>query len=153
MRPLLATVLVLVLTAAGCGSPRPVSGARTAPVRGMSDVPLGEAFEIARGTSVLVDGHRLRFDAVREDSRCPEGTTCVWAGQAVAAFSFVATQALRPVLLQLPGTADVDAEPLPEQTTAYAGYRFTILALDPYPGTADAGETPVATVRVESAGG
>jgi hypothetical protein len=153
MRALVAVVLVPLLTAGGCGSPRPVAGSRAAPARAMSDVTLGEPFEIARGTSVLCEGNRLRFDAVRSDSRCPQGTTCVRAGEAVVAFSFVGGQSIGEIRLQIPGFATVESAPQPEQSATRGGYRFTLLALDPYPG-AEAGteEPPVATIQVNRVG-
>jgi hypothetical protein len=33
------------------------------------------------GQSVIVDGPRIRPIAIIEDSRCPRGVQCVWAGQ------------------------------------------------------------------------
>jgi hypothetical protein len=158
-RLLLASVLTLVLAgfaASGCGAPRPVTAdphpSGTAP---MTDVPLGEPFEIARGAAVTVEGHRLRFEAVREDSRCPAGTTCVWEGKAVAAFSFVGTRSIGEMVIEIPGFATVETEPRDVQTVTRGAYRFTLLALDPYPGTEEAGPDarPVATLRVEAVGG
>jgi hypothetical protein len=114
---------------------------------------MGEVFEIERGASVLVEGNRLRFDAVREDSRCPQNTNCVWAGRAVVAFAFVGTgtRSVGEMLIEIPGFATVETEPRPEQSVVRGAYRFTLLALDPYPGSAeaDADARPVATLRVE----
>ena len=121
----------------------------------MSDVMLGEPFELERGTSVLVEGHRVRFDAVRTDSRCPQGTTCVRAGEAVVALSFVGVQSIGEVRLEIGGFVTAETAPQPAQSDTRGGYRFTLLALDPYPGDAeaDANEAPVATLLVEEAGG
>ncbi|EZP55812.1 MULTISPECIES: hypothetical protein [Sphingomonas] len=38
---------------------------------------------VALGETALVGGPRVRPDHVVEDSRCPVGTTCVWAGRVV----------------------------------------------------------------------
>lgn len=51
--------------------------------------------------------------------------------------------------LQIPGYADAETAPVPEQSTTRGQFRFTLLALDPYPGTAEADARPVATLRVE----
>jgi len=149
MRSLLASALALLLTAAGCGSPRPVAGPPSDTA--MSDVEMGEVFEIARGGAVLVEGQRLRFESVVADSRCPLDVDCVRAGEAVVAFSFVGTRAIGEMRLQSPGYADAETAPVPEQSTTRGAFRFTLLALDPYPGTAEAeGDArPVATLRVE----
>jgi hypothetical protein len=47
-------------------------------------VPLAQPFSIKMGEKVLVGDSRLkiRFLSVAEDSRCPQGVTCVWAGNA-----------------------------------------------------------------------
>lgn len=170
MRVLLAAVLVLLLNAgipalpfaaigfaaSGCGSPRPVTGsAGASPVAPMSEAPLSEPFEIERGSSVVVEGHRLRFDAVREDSRCPEGTNCVQAGRAVAAFSFVGERSVGEMRLEIPGFATAETAPRPEQSLTHGSFRFTLLALDPYPGSAEAGPDArlVATILAERVGG
>jgi len=66
-------------------------------------------------------------------------------------FTFVGAQSIGEVRLQIPGYATAESEPTAEQTAARGRFRFTLLALDPYPGTdeAEAGERPVATLRVE----
>ena len=48
-------------------------------------VTLGEAFTMGAGERVAVGGATVTvaFETVREDSRCPVGVTCVWAGDAV----------------------------------------------------------------------
>jgi hypothetical protein len=44
----------------------------------------GTQFELKRGQQANINGTplRIRFDAVRQDSRCPQGVQCVWAGNA-----------------------------------------------------------------------
>ena len=156
-RLLFAAASLLLLTAAGCGAPRAVSGAPDAssPSTRMSNVALGEVFEVRRGGAVLVDGHRLRFESVVAENRCPLNVDCIRAGEAIAAFTFVGTQSIGEVRLQIPGYATSETEPAPEQAATRGRFRFTLLALDPYPGTdeAEANERPVATLRVERVGG
>ena len=47
-------------------------------------VPLGRDFALAPGQSarIAVFDRTVAFEAVLEDSRCPSGVTCVWAGNA-----------------------------------------------------------------------
>jgi hypothetical protein len=52
------------------------------PATDVKQVPLNQEFEIKVGEKVLVEGLRLSFEAVTEDSRCPVDVTCVWAGNA-----------------------------------------------------------------------
>lgn len=155
VRIVVLPALVLLLTVIGCGSPRPVTGTSAVSRARMAEVPLDEVFEVRRGDAVLIDGQRLRFEAVVSDSRCPAGVDCVRAGEAVVAFSFVGRRSIGEVRLEIPGYASAETEPRPEQSTTRSDFRFTLLALTPYPGTpeAEAEERPVATLRAERAGG
>jgi hypothetical protein len=57
---------------AGCAGPSDVMS-----------VNLNEPFSLAPGQSASVSGEGLtvRFVSVIGDSRCPEGATCIWAGE------------------------------------------------------------------------
>ncbi|MDD4859637.1 MAG: hypothetical protein PHR56_05465 [Dehalococcoidales bacterium] len=59
-------LFALLLPLAGCTGPR-----------------LGEEFALSPGDSVVInsEGLRIKFLEVTEDSRCPQGVTCIWAGQ------------------------------------------------------------------------
>ena len=72
----------------GCGG----TGAASPPAPSaggvQTEVALGQEFALRVGQTVALGdgtGLRLTFNAVREDSRCPVGVTCVWAGDAVVA--------------------------------------------------------------------
>lgn len=56
-------------------------------------VPLGQAFSIALGESVMVTGEDLTitYDEVVEDSRCPPGVQCIQAGTATIALTLAKT--------------------------------------------------------------
>jgi hypothetical protein len=85
------TSLVAGATAAACASARP-SAASTGRVEvreaaPKSSLPVLRAkapVQIQPGREALVDGTegRIRFVRVIEDSRCPRGVTCAWAGRA-----------------------------------------------------------------------
>lgn len=63
------------------------------------------------------------LDTVMEDSRCPSGAVCIWAGEAIARFK-IQDQNNQPVFLNIKeGTTDAEA----------AGYTFSFLKLSPYP--------------------
>ena len=47
----------------------------------------GATVEIQIGEEKEIGGLRIAFEGVEEDSRCPEGVVCVWAGNARAHFS------------------------------------------------------------------
>ena len=93
MPAILNPVLAVALAVGGCTSARTgdaslPSDPQPAPAQipstetsGLDAVPTGEV-RVALGESVAVDGVPVRFVRVAEDSRCPPGVTCVWAGRA-----------------------------------------------------------------------
>ena len=83
----------------------------------------------------------LTFTALNEESRCPGGTQCAWAGQAT-----ITIEASKP------GTSPASfalTVPSPN-TTSYSGYSITLVDLAPYPtaGHQAAPEEYVATLLV-----
>ena len=76
LRSLILAPALFLAAASGC------SGAKTAAPPDVGAAATGEPFVLAQGEAVEVAGHALRFLDVVEDSRCPEGVTCVWEGRA-----------------------------------------------------------------------
>lgn len=145
MRPL-ACALVLLLTAplAACAS-----GSEAGPASGSTDderraVDLPATVTLAPGERVLANGPDLpvTFADVSEDSRCPEGVTCVWAGRAVVQVEVGDGEA--PTIALEIGGESRDAR----------GLRLTAEALDPYPraGAATRAEDYRLRLRLEDAG-
>ena len=48
---------------------------------------LGRPFDVRPDEVVTIQGLRITFEGVAEDSRCPTGAQCAWAGDAAAAFT------------------------------------------------------------------
>jgi hypothetical protein len=73
-------------------SPPTTAGART--------VTLGQSFTLGLGQPVTVSGPGLTvtFAALVEDSRCPIGSQCIWAGRAVISLT-VAKAGMAPATL------------------------------------------------------
>lgn len=93
----------------------------------------------------LPDGLRLELVEVLEDSRCPRGVQCVWAGR--ARIRLVAAK---------PGTRPAQLEvSLAGPTVRYLDYDIRLLALDPQPVSGR--RTPrgdyVATLSIRPASG
>ncbi|XUX00344.1 MAG: hypothetical protein TUN42_10760 [Dehalogenimonas sp.] len=65
-------MLILGSALAGCGS-----GSNTI------SASLGDKFALKVGQSADISAESLKvtFDKVLNDSRCPDGATCIWAGQ------------------------------------------------------------------------
>ena len=107
-----AAVLILVVVGA--------SAARK-PVR------LDEEFDLRAGQKVSIDKKNLTlsFVSVIEDSRCPQGVDCIWAGNAT----------VRITVTRAGGKAEqcdlkTDMEPPEKQVGAY---RIDLIKLQPYP--------------------
>ena len=77
-------------------------------------------------------GIKIKFVDVIEDSRCPEGRVCVWAGNAKVKIQ-VRSDRQRPVELEVNST-------IQPQVVNYGRYEIRLAALEPRPG-ADNGET------------
>lgn len=116
--PALAAVSLL---AAGCqvASADPVT------------VGLDRDFTLGGGQEASVDGLRVRFADVLEDSRCPARVACFWSGQ--ARLTVVAQPEGDP-----PTTVVFNTNPAPGQGVSsgtVGEYTVTMRALEPYPQT------------------
>ena len=110
-------LLGLLLLLAGCTSP-------TQPDR----VPKGEPFDLRIGESALTtDDVRIRFDAVRSDSRCPMNVLCIRAGEAVIALTLSRVG-------EIAVGRELDTTPARSSTT-FLNFTITLSSLQPYPRT------------------
>jgi hypothetical protein len=83
----------------------------------------------------------IKFVAIEEDSRCPQGTTCVWAGNARVQIS-VAKGKKKARTFSLNSTVST-------KSVTYEGYDIAFADLTPHPGMNKAiarGKTVVLTV-------
>lgn len=71
------------------------------------------------------EGIEVEFHSVAEDSRCPKGVTCVWAGNAKVLLK-VKKNGAKPVEVEL----NTNSNP---KTTNYLGYELRLKELKPYP--------------------
>ena len=83
---------------------------------------LDEPFEVKVGQSVLIISEQLtfQFESVPDDSRCPEGVMCFWAGNA-------------GVVLRFSDTRDTLNTYLDPHEIGYNAYSIKLLSLSPYP--------------------
>lgn len=96
-------------------------------------VGLDRDFTLGGGQQASVDGLRVRFADVLEDSRCPARVACFWSGQ--ARLTVVAQSEGDP-----PTTVEFNTNPAPSQgvSSGRAGeYTLTMRSLEPYPQTPD----------------
>ncbi|MCE4066918.1 hypothetical protein LXM63_17595 [Chryseobacterium gleum] len=76
----------------------------------------------------------VTFKGISEDSRCPEGVNCIWAGVAVAQVEVMGTST-RPMILNL-ASGDFPARNY-HQSTEFNGYTITLQDIAPYPKQQD----------------
>ncbi len=160
LRTALLAVAALALTAAGCRTARPdatldTTTATPAPAEptappasdgGRVMAPgQGNPIEIPLGETAQRDGHAIRFVSVVEDSRCPQGTTCVWEGRAKVAVEIDGT----PITLTVPYGSQRDEEPSSLETGMIA---VEVVGLDPYPGSPEAEAGEPVTLRAVTRG-
>ena len=90
-------------------------------------VALNQEFDLKVGQVATVEGTGLKigFASVREDSRCPEDVTCVWAGNAKVAIS------LKKGKSKL-ASVELNTGINPKQHS-YMGYEVRLVALHPNP--------------------
>ena len=130
--PVRALLALALLVAAGCDS----SDLDTSRSQAEADLSL------ELGETASVDGLAITFESVAEDSRCPEGSVCVWGGQA-------------RVALRIAGTVDTllatDPELAPNAVAERGEVLVRAVSLFPYPGSkaAQRGETPVVFLQTE----
>jgi hypothetical protein len=112
---ILAAVLVLPLMAGCLGQPNEINA------------NFGQEFSLDIGQSASIAGDELdlRFLEVLNDSRCPEGAVCIWAGEATCLVEITYAGYLYREELTQPGLS----EPF---TTEFQEYEITFDLL-PYP--------------------
>lgn len=81
--------------------------------------------KIGGSARFLRSGLKVRFLKVVEDSRCPEGVDCIWAGNARIQIE-VRSGRLKPTVFEL----DTNGE---KTQIEAGGYAISIKRLDPYP--------------------
>lgn len=95
----------------------------------------GSIIYFNEGENRFLDKYQMNvtFKRISEDSRCPKGVNCIWAGVAVAQIEVMGT-ATRPVTLSL-ATVDNKGRNY-HQSSDFNGYRITLTEVNPYPDTA-----------------
>jgi hypothetical protein len=109
-------MLVLLFTAISCRTPD------------SPQASLGREFTLQIGQEAVIVNESLtiKFAAVTEDSRCPKGVTCIWAGRAVSKLEIVRSNQSSSILLEETGGTDGYS------TMSYELYRLQY-RIEPYP--------------------
>lgn len=89
-------------------------------------IVLDQEFKLKIGESAKArEGLKVEFDSVTEDSRCPKGVTCVWAGNAKVLLK-VEKDAAKPANVEL----NTNINP---RASRYMEYELSLKELKPYP--------------------
>ena len=111
MRSHCLSLTLALLLAVACGPAGTASSPTPVAVTAQLNVTLGEEFVLRVSQTAAIGGAsglRLTFDTVREDSRCPIGVTCVWAGDAVVAITVDGSGGTETVELHTNSSFDVE---------------------------------------------
>lgn len=87
----------------------------------------------------------VTFKGVSEDSRCPEGVNCIWAGAALAQVEVMGT-ATRPMILNL-ASIDYPGRNY-RQSAEFNGYTITLQNVAPYPKQLDGAKALVGKYKI-----
>ncbi|HEV7904041.1 MAG TPA: hypothetical protein VGO96_09380 [Pyrinomonadaceae bacterium] len=107
-----------------------VCGAQ-AKVRARKTVRLNQNFVLRVGQEVLVaeQGLSVKFVSVPEDSRCPTGVNCIWAGNVRVQLQVTKAKS-KPVKVEL----SLNPRDFPDGEAADCGnYKIKLVKVDPYP--------------------
>jgi len=97
------------------------------------------AVKIPKGETVVLKGISIKFMEVVEDSRCPEGVDCIWAGRVIVKAKVTANGKTEEKLLTF-GEVRPGEE---KNTNLYNSANFAIngLTVKPYPTQENASNT------------
>lgn len=94
--------------------------------------------KIPKGETVVLKGVSIKFLEVVEDSRCPEGVNCIWAGRAIVKAQITSNGKTEEKILTF-GEVRPGEE---KNTNLYSSTNFSIngLTLNPYPTSESSGK-------------
>lgn len=104
-----------------------------------SDEQKNDLIYLSEGENKFLLDYKMNitFKGITEDSRCPEGVNCIWAGAALAQIEVMGTST-RPVLLNL-ASMDFPNKNY-HQSAEFNGYTITLQQVTPYPKAGGAEE-------------
>lgn len=89
------------------------------------------AVKVPKGETVVLKGVSVKFMEVVEDSRCPEGVNCIWAGRAIVKVQVISNGKSEEKTLIFGETRPGEEK----NTNLFTSKEFVIngLTLNPYP--------------------
>ncbi|NGX83200.1 hypothetical protein [Aequorivita sp. KMM 9714] len=94
--------------------------------------------KVPEGETVVLKGVSVKFLEVIEDSRCPEGVNCIWAGRAIVKAEVTSNGKTEEVTLIFGETRPGEEK----NTNLFTSKEFVIngLTLNPYPSVESTGK-------------
>jgi hypothetical protein len=139
MRFVWALAIIAAVACAGSGA---AVGSNN-PV-GTKVVTVDQDFDLAPAGTATIDGGALTlaFDKVAEDSRCPTGVQCVWAGNGAVVLTVAAAGVAN-------SSVTLNTTLTPHAATV-GPYQISLVGLKPYPkqGSAIPSTSYIATLRI-----
>jgi hypothetical protein len=91
-----------------------------------------ESINLTEGQQKILKEYplQIKFNRIVEESRCPEGVDCIWAGVAVSEIE-ITEKTAKPILLNL-ATTDMQTRGY-QKSTDFNGYTITLQNVSPYP--------------------
>ncbi|MCG2420265.1 hypothetical protein K8089_14645 [Aequorivita sp. F47161] len=96
------------------------------------------AVKVPKGDTVVLKGVSIKFMEVVEDSRCPTGVDCIWAGRAKVKVAVTSNGKTEEKILTFGETRPGEEK----NTNLFSSKEFAIngLKLNPYPTSEDSGK-------------
>lgn len=103
------------------------------------DEQKNEVIYLSEGENKFLPDYKMNitFKGISEDSRCPEGVNCIWAGVALAQVEVMGTST-RPMILNLANMNFPSRHY--HQSADFNGYTITLQEVTPYPKSGGAEE-------------
>lgn len=117
-------ILLVALLSVGVMAPNLIAAAFT-----QGAARLGKEFAIKAGEQLKVEGSdfQVKFVGVPQDSRCPTGVNCVWAGNAEVVLNLSYDKCTTNI------TLNTNDSPQTKQEERAGDFRVKLIKLDPYP--------------------
>lgn len=118
-------LLLSVLSLLNCQTPKSAVKTNGEPQKNTAATPNSEMIYLNEGENRFFKEYEMNmtFKGISEDSRCPEGVNCVWAGVAVAQLELMGV-ATRPFMVSL-ATMNMPAKNY-SKSAVFNGYRIDL---------------------------
>lgn len=107
----------------------------------------GKIIYFTEGENKFLEEYQMNvtFKNISEDSRCPEGVTCVWEGAAVANVEFMGTTT-RPMTIPLATTENEGRNY--HKSAFFNGYTISLVEVNPAPTAGEGAKSLAGKYRI-----